>query len=90
MREGDILHILRAQVVGSHRLRLEFDDHTQKTVDVTPLLYGPVFEPLRDPKYFASVVVDPACGTVVWPNGADFAPEALYELPDEEAERKVS
>jgi hypothetical protein len=49
-------------------------------VDVAPLLTGRVFEPLRDPAYFARVELDPVCGTVAWPNGADFAPEALHEL----------
>ena len=38
---------------------------------------------LRDPAYFASVTLDPICGTVVWPNGADFAPEALHDLEAE-------
>ncbi len=90
MRDDDILHIVSAEVTGDHHLRLEFDDHTEKTVDLSPLLEGPVFEPLRDPEYFARVVVDPVCGTVVWPNGADFAPEALYDLPDEEAQRRAS
>jgi hypothetical protein len=90
MRDHDILHILSAEVVGDYLLRLEFDDHTGKTVNCRPLLYGPVFEPLQDPAYFARVVVDPVCGTVVWPNGADLAPEALYELPHEESERKAS
>jgi hypothetical protein len=59
-------------------------------VNCRSLLYGPVFEPLLDPKYFARVAVDPVCGTVVWPNGSDIAPEALYELPNEAAERKAS
>jgi hypothetical protein len=36
---------------------------------------------LLDPEYFARVVLDTECGTVVWPNGADFAPEALHDLP---------
>lgn len=90
MREDDILHIVSAEVVGDHHLRLEFDDRTRKTVDVSPLLEGPVFEPLHYLGYFARVVVDPVCGTVVWPNGADFAPEALYDLPNEEAARKAS
>jgi uncharacterized protein DUF2442 len=90
MRDDDILHIVSAEVAGDHHLHLEFDDHTQKTVDLLPLLEGPVFEPLRDPKYFARVVVDPVCGTVVWPNSADFAPEALYDLPAEVAERRAS
>lgn len=48
-----------------------------------PLLEGPIFEPLLDPSYFSRVMVDPVGGTVVWPNEADFAPEALYDLPDE-------
>jgi len=87
MQNRDILHIVRAEVCGSHSLRVVFDDQTSKVVNLTLLLDGLVFEPLRDPEYFARVAVDPRCGTVVWPNGADFAPEALYDLRDETAER---
>jgi len=83
----EILHILEARVVGSHMLDVLFSDNTRKCVDLSPLLTGPVFKPLRDPDYFARVVVDPICGTVVWPNGADLAPEAIYELPAEEQHR---
>lgn len=80
-----ILHILEAKVCGPWSLELSFDDGTHKAVDVRPLLRGPIFEPLLDPEYFARVSVDPTCGTVVWPNGADFAPEALHGLPALEA-----
>jgi hypothetical protein len=80
-----ILRIREARVCGPHSLRLAFSDGTTKQVDVRPLLEGPVFEPLHDPAYFAKVTVDQVCGTVVWPNGADFAPEALHELQAEEA-----
>lgn len=38
-----------------------------------------MFEPLRDVAYFAQVVVDEELGTVVWPNGADLAPDVLHE-----------
>jgi hypothetical protein len=76
-----ILHITEARVCGDHSLELAFDDGTRKVVDVSPLLTGPVFVPLLDPEYFARVVLDTECGTVVWPNGADFAPEALHDLP---------
>jgi hypothetical protein len=75
-----ILHVVEARVCGPSHLRLAFDDGTRKTVDVAALLAGPVFEPLRDPAYFARVQLDPVCGTVVWPNGADLAPEALHAL----------
>ena len=61
-----------------------------KTVNTPSLLDGPVFEPLRDPAYFARAALDPVRGTVVWPNGADFAPEALYELTSVEKPPLVS
>lgn len=75
-----ILRITELQVVGPHLLRLAFNDHTRKVVDVFPLLEGPVFEPLKDPDFFARVTLDPATGTAVWPNEADLAPEALRDL----------
>ena len=75
-----VLRIFDAEAIGDHLLRVEFSDGTETIVDVLPLLDGPVFEPLRDPAYFARVTLDPVCGTVVWPNGADLAPEALHAL----------
>ena len=78
-----ILRICEARVCGPHSLRLTFSDGTTKQVDVSPVLDGPIFEPLRDPAYFARAALDTICGTVVWPNGADFAPEALHELKAE-------
>ena len=74
------MRILAAEVRGSHRLWLSFSDGTRAEVDVRPLLGGTIFEPLQEPDYFARVVLDPICGTVVWPNGADFAPESLRAL----------
>src|SRR6266436_5848181 len=75
-----ILHINTAKVVGPHELYIEFSTGEKKLVNVRPLLKGPIFKPLRDPKYFGLVRVDPVFKTVAWPNGADLAPEALYEL----------
>lgn len=85
-----ILHILEVEVCGPHSLQLLFDDGTRKRVNVLPLLRGRVFEPLHDPAYFARVTIDPVGGTVVWPNGADFAPEALYNLAQEEENDSAS
>jgi hypothetical protein len=78
-----ILRITEANVCGPTSLTVTFNDGARKTVDIEPLLHGPVFEPLRKPEFFAKVALDHVCGTVVWPNGADFAPEALYELVPE-------
>jgi hypothetical protein len=66
------------EVVGAYRLRLIFDDGIVGEVDFVGREWRGVFEPLRDPNYFARVMVDPESGTIAWPNGADMAPEPLY------------
>jgi len=43
-------------------------------------LWGPAFEPLREMSLFTQVKVDAELGTIAWPNGADFAPDALYAM----------
>lgn len=68
--------VILAQHQGDFRIRLRFNDGTEGTVDFRRWLEGPVFEPLKDPAYFASFSVEG--GTVAWPNGADIAPETLY------------
>lgn len=69
--------VVEAEYRGGFKIRLRFDDGVQGTVDFADWLTGPVFEPLRDPAYFARFYVDG--GTVAWPNGADIAPETLHE-----------
>jgi hypothetical protein len=73
------LHVSRAKVIGAHAVRVEFTDGSLRDVDLSPELHGEVFEPLRDPEFFAAVQVNPDTGTLEWPNGADFAPEFLFE-----------
>jgi hypothetical protein len=79
--------VVKVVAAGGHSLDLTFKDGTRKRVNLLPLLDGPIFVPLQDPEYFARVDLDAVAGTVVWPNGADVAPETLYDLP---AERKAS
>ena len=75
-----ILRIIELEILSDFNLSPVFNDGTRKRVNVFPLLNGPIFEPLRARKTFAKAQLDPECGTVIWPNGADLAPEALYEL----------
>lgn len=60
-------------------LWLKFEDGTEGEVDLKASLRGPVFEPLKNLDYFSKVSVSPKLGTIVWPNGADIAPETLYD-----------
>jgi hypothetical protein len=64
--------------LNDYRLAVRFDDGTEGEVGLRDRLFGPVFEPLRDPHVFAQVFVD-EYGAIAWPNGADLAPDALYE-----------
>lgn len=68
--------VISAEHCGGHRIRLTFNDGTQKVVDFRRWLNGPIFEPLLEEAYFRRFFIDG--GTTVWPNGADIAPETLY------------
>ena len=74
-----MIKLLEARVVTGVKVWLRFSDGTEGRIDLGAELHGPVFEPLRDPGFFAQLRVDPELDTIAWPNGADFAPEFLYE-----------
>lgn len=69
--------VIRAEHAGEFKIRLVFQDGIEGTVDFSDWLTGRVFEPLKDPEYFKRFFIEG--GTVAWPNGADIAPETLYE-----------
>jgi len=69
--------VIRAEYSGEFKIRLVFNDGVEGTVDFSDWLSGPVFEPLKDQRYFARFFIEG--GTVTWPNGADIAPETLHE-----------
>jgi len=71
--------ITEVSVVRNGVLELRFADGLLGEVDVLDRMHGPVFEDARTPEGFARVRVDPETGTVVWPGGADLAPDTLYE-----------
>lgn len=68
--------VIRAEHRGGYSIELTFGDGLQKTVHFERWLEGAVFEALKDPAYFGRFFLDG--GTVTWPNGADIAPETLY------------
>lgn len=71
--------IARAAAVRHGVLELTFADGLSDEVDVLDRMRGPVFEAARSEEGFAEVSVDPETGTVVWPGGADLAPDTLYQ-----------
>ena len=70
--------ITAATVIQHGVLRLEFVDGLTAEVDVLDRMRGPVFANARTPTGFAEVTVDPETGTIIWPGGADLAPDTLY------------
>lgn len=69
--------VISAEFRDGYKIHLTFNDGLENTVDFSRWLDGPVFEPLKDRAYFQRFFLDG--GTVAWPNGADVAPETLYE-----------
>ncbi len=70
--------VVFVQAGEGHRLRVEFDDGVRGSLDLSDRLFGPMFAPLADRELFSQVGID-EFGAVCWPNGADLAPDAVYE-----------
>src|SRR5438477_5517837 len=71
--------VVEARHIGGFVIWLRFRDGTAGEIDLEQELYGPVFEPLRDAAVFKQFRVHEEFRTLVWPNGADFAPEFLHD-----------
>lgn len=65
------------EYIKDFTLRLHFSDGAVKIVNMFPLLKGTIFEPLKERDNFIQFGL--TGGTIEWYNGADFAPEYLYE-----------
>ena len=71
-------NVIEAKHLHDFTIWMRFEDGTQGEVDLASELWGPVFEPLKNIEYFRNFEVA-EYGTIAWPNGADIAPEFLYE-----------
>lgn len=71
-----MVYVTKVIALPQSRLDVEFSDGTRGIVSLADELWGPVFEPLRDPAFFAQARLD-EFGVICWPNGADLDPDAL-------------
>lgn len=70
--------VVKVRALPEFRLEIEFEDGVAGILDYSDVIWGPVFEPLRDPARWAEVGIDDE-GVVCWPDGADLAPDVMYE-----------
>ncbi len=75
-----MIWVKNAKYVRDHVIEITFGDHSKFLVDLYGHLQGEIFKPLKESTYFSKFRVDPDLDTIIWENGADFAPEFLYEL----------
>lgn len=74
---GPLIRVRAVETLNDYRVRIEFEDETQKELDLKPYLRGPIFETIReDHSVFSSLKVQE--GTIAWDNGADIDPDVLY------------
>ena len=74
-----IISVIDARYAGDYRVWLRFSDGLTGEIDLEDELWGEVFEPLKEKQEFSKLRADKELDTIVWPNGADFAPEFLYQ-----------
>ena len=72
--------VIEAHYVSDYVIWLKFSDGVEGEVELEDELWGPVFEPLKDKEEFKKFRVHPDLHTIMWENGADFAPEFLYTI----------
>ncbi|MDZ7615466.1 MAG: DUF2442 domain-containing protein, partial [Patescibacteria group bacterium] len=74
-----MLEVITAQYVGGYRIRVRFNNGREGVVDLADVLWGPMFEPLRDVAAFRRFQVSDVLHTIRWDNDADLAPEFLLQ-----------
>jgi hypothetical protein len=71
--------VIEARYVAGYTVWLKFRDGTAGEIDLSTILEGEVFEPLKDVRLFRQFRICQPGSTLEWPNGADLAPEFLHD-----------
>lgn len=71
-----ILKVTDVEYLGGYNLQCTFNDGAVKKVDLSSLLQYPAYKDLTDVEKFKQFGLN---STVFWTNGADIAPEYLYD-----------
>ncbi len=69
-----------AKYVNNYKIWIKFSNNIEGIIDLENELYGEIFEPLKDINIFRSFKIHPELYVLTWDNGADFAPEFIYEM----------
>ena len=71
-------HVIDARYLDGYKVEVSFNNGRKGIADLTDALHGSMFEPLKEKSVFSALTVDDELETIVWPNGADLAPEYIY------------
>lgn len=83
-----MIWITDAKYLKDFKVNVTFNSGESYIIDLKDELTGEIFAPLKDPQIFGSLKFEPDLDTIVWDNGADFAPEFLYELGRKQKENR--
>jgi hypothetical protein len=82
MDHPPLYRVTAFSIVGPYELDVTFDDGLTQRIDLSDMLEGELFGPLKDLSLFNAVRLDDECDNLVWPNGADFDPATLHDWPE--------
>ena len=81
-----MLEVTSAEYIEGYKICISFNTGQSGIVDLKDALWGPVFEPVKDPSVFKQFKVSETLHTICWENDADFAPEFLRDRMIEQSQ----
>jgi hypothetical protein len=80
-----LIKVINAKFIEGYKIEIKFNDGKTKIIDFKDQLWGEMFEPLKNIEYFKKFKLNPF--TIEWENGADFAPEYLYNFGESKKDK---